>query len=270
MENKSITIKDNHESLQGFNERQKSMILARNEKRIKEVEQDDIEDRIVNIIQTTFFEYGRRKPIDEHEIEAQKQDDLVLSFTLIKDLQRDFKFLTIKDVENAFSMGVRGEFGKIIGVNVRTFYQWLKEYDERRRTALKMHKVKLNQTINLQEAKQTVRHEMSIEDLQVHFDNVQEYLIEHERLPVVSDWLCVFWYLQKTGKSKELLDDEKTKAAFEIYFEQYIARTAGKDKGIKAVKKLIESFDHTDPTTINAKRQQFAKFYFIHNFKLKQ
>lgn len=270
MKNKEVNqiqiIENQLEKLEGFNDRQRSMIIARTQTRIKEVDQDTIEDRIVNIIQKTFLESGRRRPIDQAEVEAQQQDDFFLSITLIKDLQRDFKFLTIQDVDNAFSMGVRGEFGKFHGINIKTFYEWLKSYDERRRQVIKLFEQKKNQT-KMIEAPKRKRHEMEPEELQPAFDMVQDHIIEHETLPVVADWLSVYWYLSKTDQVKPITKDEKLNGLFNKYVFKHIQQRTEK-KGIKAIDEIVQGLENKSDG-MNMKRQIFAKFFFVHTFKIK-
>lgn len=46
------------------------------------------------------------------------------------DILKDFHTLSLQDVQLCFSMGVRGNLGEYFGMNVVTFYNWLKTYKE--------------------------------------------------------------------------------------------------------------------------------------------
>lgn len=46
------------------------------------------------------------------------------------DILKDFPTLTLEDIILCFSMGVRGNLGEYYGINVSTFYGWLKKYKE--------------------------------------------------------------------------------------------------------------------------------------------
>lgn len=44
------------------------------------------------------------------------------------DIMANFKMLTLEEVNLAFYMGIRGDFGEYYGLNTITFYNWLKAY----------------------------------------------------------------------------------------------------------------------------------------------
>jgi uncharacterized protein (DUF433 family) len=53
-----------------------------------------------------------------------------LKRSVTEDILKDFPTLTLQDVQLCFSMGVRGNLGEYFGMNVVTFYNWLKTYKE--------------------------------------------------------------------------------------------------------------------------------------------
>lgn len=58
------------------------------------------------------------------------EDINYLKEIVLRDILNDFKTLTLQDVSLCFSMGVRGNLGEYYGLNVVTFYGWLKKYKE--------------------------------------------------------------------------------------------------------------------------------------------
>jgi len=53
-----------------------------------------------------------------------------MAATMKTDVKRGYGRYTLKDIENCFYMGLRGEFGKFYGLNVKTLNEWLRAYEE--------------------------------------------------------------------------------------------------------------------------------------------
>lgn len=53
-----------------------------------------------------------------------------LKRSVTDDILKDFHTLSLQDIQLCFSMGVRGNLGEYFGMNVVTFYNWLKKYKE--------------------------------------------------------------------------------------------------------------------------------------------
>jgi hypothetical protein len=53
-----------------------------------------------------------------------------LRISITDDIIKDFPTLTLQDISLSFSMGVRGNLGEYFGLNVVSFYGWLKKYKE--------------------------------------------------------------------------------------------------------------------------------------------
>ena len=68
---------------------------------------------------------------------------------VIKDIFSDFSYMTLSEVSLAFRKGIRGNLGEYMGLSVRTFYTWLKTYNE----TLKQKAIKSLQFINKEENK---------------------------------------------------------------------------------------------------------------------
>jgi hypothetical protein len=58
------------------------------------------------------------------------EDMNYLKESVTDDIIKDFSTLTLQDITLCFSMGVRGNLGEYFGINVVTFYGWLKKYKE--------------------------------------------------------------------------------------------------------------------------------------------
>jgi hypothetical protein len=61
-------------------------------------------------------------------VNMEKDDINYIKKRVTDDIMKDFKGLSLEDVQLAFYYGVRGEFGEYYGINPITFYGWLKSY----------------------------------------------------------------------------------------------------------------------------------------------
>lgn len=79
-------------------------------------------NKVTEYIGVTFFYVGIKA-------ENMHSKDLMLYYqTVVRDIYNDFSDLTIKEIELAFHMGVRGQLGEFHGINPATFYKWLKTF----------------------------------------------------------------------------------------------------------------------------------------------
>lgn len=96
---------------------QKEIILASNQPRIKSLTKTFVGETIVSIINKTIYDSGMK---------VENPQALIVNVT--DDVLKYFKQLTIEDIGIACRLGVRGELGDFMGINVRTIYSWLKKY----------------------------------------------------------------------------------------------------------------------------------------------
>ena len=55
-------------------------------------------------------------------------DLAILTSKLASDLAELYPYLTLPEVSLCFELGVKGEYGEFMGINMRTFSRWLKAY----------------------------------------------------------------------------------------------------------------------------------------------
>lgn len=70
------------------------------------------------------------KAIADKGINMELEDMNYLKRSITDDILKDFTTLTLQDIILCFNMGVRGNLGDYFGLNVVTFYGWLKKYKE--------------------------------------------------------------------------------------------------------------------------------------------
>jgi hypothetical protein len=133
-----ITISDIKESSIGASNRE--ILLARfSEKPIKDLDANISGNKLKELINLTIFESG---------FKTENISELIL--LVIKDIFSDFSFMTLSEVSLAFRKGIRNQLGEYMGLSVRTFYTWLKTYNE----TLKQQAIKSLQFIQKEEKKE--------------------------------------------------------------------------------------------------------------------
>lgn len=109
--------------------------LALQSGKISEMKKSELVKELNNILTKTYFDAGQT--IRGNNVQEQTRELQIISTALYEELQQ-FKFLRIEELRIAFKNGVRGEYGEFFGLNIKTFYQWLKGYqnDEKRKAAI--------------------------------------------------------------------------------------------------------------------------------------
>lgn len=102
-----------------LSEDEKKYVLSSVGERIKNISKKDVCTSLTDLVSKTVFEAGQT--IDELKLTG-------LINGLYPDLKQYFSTLTIKDVENAFRLGVREEYGIYMGINNVTIFKWLQSY----------------------------------------------------------------------------------------------------------------------------------------------
>lgn len=98
---------------------EKDFIVAGTGKKIKDLTKVEICTKLADVLTKTIFDSG------------QSADKLKLTGTInsvYPDLKRYFTTLTLSDLEHAFHLGVRKEFGEYMGINPVTIFNWLRQY----------------------------------------------------------------------------------------------------------------------------------------------
>ena len=101
------------------------MLLARSiqafgEPRIETYVTDRLATRVSMLLRQSYIMAGFKVP---------EADDLaILTAKLTSDLFESYRFLTYGEVSLCFELGIKGEYGDFMGLNMRTFSRWLKCY----------------------------------------------------------------------------------------------------------------------------------------------
>lgn len=89
--------------------------------KVATIERNAAKLQIFNIAHNSAMVAGREKDMEQGKLR-------VLTDMLYNDIIRDYKTITIKEVEEAFRIGARGGFGEVYTLSVATFTKWIKSY----------------------------------------------------------------------------------------------------------------------------------------------
>lgn len=111
------------EAMQKLTEYQKYFIQVKNEPKIIHLEKQDVLSKIYALIIKTIEISGESKKYNLDNLQTKN----VASF--IYDMILDhYKSLTLSEVQNAFNLGLTGEFGQYVGYGTVTFSKFIKGY----------------------------------------------------------------------------------------------------------------------------------------------
>ena len=102
----------------------KECYLSQLETKVIEYSDKNIVSEKIDTIINNTFAYKGQSPATEREY-------VFISNAVKEDVFHNFNLYTLKDIELAFKLGVRGEMGEYYGLNPKTFYDWLKKYKDK-------------------------------------------------------------------------------------------------------------------------------------------
>jgi hypothetical protein len=196
----SNLIKQNNISLPNKVSNQSKLIFQANSQ-IMIREMDDINivvNSIHQAISKTVFEKGINIDVEElNKLKLIIQDDII----------KDFNMLSLQDIHLCFKMGVRGDLGEYFGLNVVSFYGWLKKYkNEFLPNALK-EVSKYIEPVKLEEPK------VNLKDLDIHkVNNLYKAIIDFDENGIYdfNDYGNIHYnFLEKFGYFDYLTEEDK-------------------------------------------------------------
>lgn len=124
----SLTTKDVEDSK--LSDAVKQVVIAsQNFPRIKSLDESEVRNNLVETMALVIWESGFNMSKDEQK--------LLINY-MINEINSDFNGLTLEEVKIALKKGLRGQYGDVIGLNVRMMYSWLESYiSETKREAMK-------------------------------------------------------------------------------------------------------------------------------------
>lgn len=88
---------------------------------------------LADIISKIQFEAGQM---------MSEKDKFLNAELMHEEIRSNFAFIRTEEIRLAFANGVRGEYGDFYGLNIKTFYSWLKNYQTSEKRRSEMAKLK--------------------------------------------------------------------------------------------------------------------------------
>lgn len=98
------------------------LCTALSEPKVSEMVSEELLERISKLLPQTYILVGFQMP--------QLNDLTVVGTKLCSELLESFPTLTYGEVALCFELGVKGEYGDFMGLNIRTYIRWLKAYKQ--------------------------------------------------------------------------------------------------------------------------------------------
>lgn len=98
-------------------------VLARQEPQMKNLRPNEVKSGIAKILSQASFDMGSPMSADKEILTFQTE-------ACFKELTFKYSTLTLSELRNAFTMGIRNEFGQYFGMCPKTYHQFIKAYYE--------------------------------------------------------------------------------------------------------------------------------------------
>ena len=159
-----------------------------------------------------------------------KKDLQIIANLLNTDILRDFRYLTMQEVQIAMENGVRDKYGAYFGLNLVTFNRWLTKYME---SSKRIEAIKANIPVrnNLKIAAECDLKEKSL----IYFSKYKDDKSIGKFCSNVYDYLQSNGYVNQSKESK----DKAMKEAEESYVKEMTMLVANVDIGISLTKQRI-------------------------------
>lgn len=133
------------------------IVLSSQGSKIKDLKKKDVANKVTDL-------FGSALVVMNHSNKIGKEDRLAMEQVIVNDLFEKFQFYTLKEVENSFWMGSRGQLknkpDEVVYMSIAQIYQWLTNY----RTVIK---------------REALRKQMQFEEKKEH-ENIKEKIKQSE------------------------------------------------------------------------------------------
>jgi hypothetical protein len=248
----------------------RSVYQANSSVMIKNVDDKNV---VVNSIHQSI-----NRSIADKGVNMDIEDMNYLKRSVTDDILKDFPTLTLQDITLCFSMGVRGNLGEYFGLNVVTFYGWLKKYKEEViPEAIKEVKIYLPPA-EIEEPKVDYK-KLDLDKI----DNICNEIISYKQNGIYdfNDYGNIhFNFLNKLGYFDSVSEEEKELIkhdAKQLYISQMKQKnmdliTQGKNLQMIDINQLLEKIEYGEKDTetmIDIMYRKLSLKRFIINFKPK-
>jgi hypothetical protein len=244
----------------------RSIFTANNSIKVREIKDMNV---VVNAIHQSV-----NRSIADKGVNMELEDINYLKRSITEDILKDFSSLSLEDIQLCFKMGVRGNLGEYFGINVVTFYGWLKKYKEDL----------IPKTFNEVKA--------FLPPAKVEEENIDYKLFDTAKVDNISNAIIKFQtdgiydfndygnihykFLEKHEMisftdeiNEQIMDDAKTFVVNEIKDKNLNFIAQGKSFYLENISKVLEKIEYGDKditTLIQINYMKLLIKYFIKNF----
>lgn len=258
------------EAMQKLTEHQKYFIQSKNEPKIIHLEKQQVLNKIYALIIKTIEISGESKKYNLDNLQTKN----VASF--IYDMILDhYKSLTLSELQNAFNLGLTGEFGQYVGYGTVTFSKFIKGYMTlpKREQAIKEW-LKYQNEPKTTQVPVTKFFQQNMEIAKYFFSICKEkeserfgIIINHDdnvmHLPAIYDFLYQSYQISFSDESREII----TKKA-KVKYNNYINKSGLKNYDESGYKNIINSVKFGDNRTFDSYQKVQALIFLT--LKLKE
>jgi hypothetical protein len=233
----------------------------------------NIDDK--NIVVNSIHQSINRSIADKG-VNMDIEDMNYLKRTVTDDILKDFPTLSLQDISLCFSMGVRGNLGDYFGLNVVTFYGWLKKYKE------EVIPEAINEIKILLPPIETQEEDIDYKKLDIEkVENICNQIISYNETGVYdfNDYGNIhFKFLNKFGYFNNISDEEiqlMKEDAKELFISEIQKNnldliSKGKKFQITNINQILEKIDYEEIDSITGIKLTYEKLLlkrFITKFK---
>jgi hypothetical protein len=232
------------------NQEAKVVLSARGE-RIKDLKKKVVANKITEL-------FGAALVVINHSNKIGSEDRIAMEQVIVADLFEKFGNFTLKEVENAFWMGTRGELKNrpedIVFMSIAQVYQWLNNY----RITVKRESMKKQVDFEAKKEYESVEEKKKNALLIVRNDLIKAYNDFKQGLPIYDPINVLYDHLDKLGLV--MISNVRKKEIYNRCLEEFTA----KHKNINSIedyaasKKILEEIEKGS-SMVQAKVKILAK-----------
>jgi hypothetical protein len=230
-------------------------------KRIMLLTDEEIKKLCHSIIYNSFVFCGFKGSENEDTVTFQ-------TLQLISLLKKDFKHFGTQEIELAFKYGVRNKFGQFMGLNPRTYFQFLSGYEslEERIEAKQKELIVSSEPVLSKEQKD----EILLSFARRYFEEYKLTKTAHYHFHYVLDFLTQLYGKEVNGKKTLIVDEQKRKEIKQTAlneYERYVLSAAdtykqqGMNRKAKEVASVLNDLKENH-TYINYQKKNAVKCFF--------
>ena len=100
--------------------------------KVARIPEQSLLEFLIDQLSLTFYKCGQTFAKDNNQ-EIQAKECIAMAENLKQEIAKNYKWLTVKELEIIFSEGIKDRYGKSYGLNIRTFLRWIETFNTEHR-----------------------------------------------------------------------------------------------------------------------------------------